>query len=369
MDPGRVPATLTPERAALQQDRFDPAPAQRRRALAGLLALPLATWATPLQAQGRTLAVARGERLDRAVAAAADGDTIELEAGDHHAQTALVLQHRLVLCCPAGRAVLHADGAHAEGKALIVVRQGDVRIEGLEFRGARVPDGNGAGIRFERGRLQLLRCRFIDNENGVLTSNLPGAELRIEECEFGLAPRHPGSLHHLLYVGRIARLRVERSRFSGGWRGHLLKSRAAHNEILCNHLADGDQGEASYEIDLPNAGQAWVLGNVIAQGPRPQNHALLAYGAEGPMHAESRLIVAHNHFVNESGAPAAFIRSWPARLPAGAAMRIEHNRFYGAADAQSWGRSEDGNRLLALGAWLRDPQAPDCTRAMTHSGS
>jgi hypothetical protein len=48
--------------------------------------------------------------------------------------------------------VLHADGLHAEGKALVVVRGGRrPRVENIEFRGARVPHGNGAGIRFERG--------------------------------------------------------------------------------------------------------------------------------------------------------------------------------------------------------------------------
>jgi hypothetical protein len=48
--------------------------------------------------------------------------------------------------------VLLAAGHSAEDKAILVVRNGEVRIENIEFRGTRVPDGNGAGIRFERGR-------------------------------------------------------------------------------------------------------------------------------------------------------------------------------------------------------------------------
>ena len=44
------------------------------------------------------------------------------------------------------------------------------RIENIEFRGVRVADRNGAGIRFETGRLHVLRCAFFDNENGLLAA-------------------------------------------------------------------------------------------------------------------------------------------------------------------------------------------------------
>lgn len=300
-------------------------------------------------AAGRTRLVRRGDALHEAVAAAGDGDTLELEAGDHHGQAAVITQHRLTLRGAGGPAVLHADGAHAEGKALLVVRGGQVLIEQLGFRGARVPDGNGAGIRFERGTLTLRRCSFHDNEMGLLSSDTPDAELVIEDCDFGSAPHHEGALHHLLYVGTMRSLQLSGSRFSGGWRGHLVKSRAARNLILCNQLVDGDAGEASYELDLPNAGLAWVLGNVIAQGPRPQNLALLAYGAERPLHADSALYVAHNSFVNEAAQPAAFVRHWPERLPAGTPVVTRNNLLFGAALPGSGGSRDDGNRAFALG--------------------
>ena len=324
---------------------------RRRSGLAAALATALpggaALLATP-PAIGRVLLVRRGDTLHDAVAAARDGDTLELEAGDHHGQTAVITQQRLTLRGAGGQAVLHADGAHAEGKALLVVRGGQVLVELLGFRGARVPDGNGAGIRFERGALTLRRCSFHDNEMGLLSANTPDAELVIEDCEFGSAPHHDGALHHLLYVGTMRSLQLSGSRFSGGWRGHLVKSRAARNLILCNQLVDGDAGEASYELDLPNAGLAWVLGNVLGQGPRPQNLALLAYGAERQMHADSALFVAHNSFVNEAALPAAFVRHWPERLPAGTPVVLRNNLLFGAALPGSGGRREDGNRAYAL---------------------
>ena len=84
------------------------------------------------------------------------------------------------------------------------------------------------------------RCRFIDNEMGLLTGNIADAELTVRDCEFGEAPRHSVALPHLLYAGSIARLTVTGSRFSGGRRGHLLKSRAREHHIRYNHLVDGE---------------------------------------------------------------------------------------------------------------------------------
>ena len=44
--------------------------------------------------------------------------------------------------------------------SVYVLRSGSFDVENVAFEGARVPDLNGAGIRFERGRLTLRRCRF-----------------------------------------------------------------------------------------------------------------------------------------------------------------------------------------------------------------
>ena len=317
---------------------------------AGLLA-GLAACALP--ARGRTLRVRVGDGLQEAVAAAQDGDTLELDAGDHRGQAAVITQRQLTLRGRAGRAVMHADGAHAEGKALLVIRGGAVRVEGIEFRGVRVPDGNGAGIRFERGQLDVHRCAFFDNEMGLLSANTAGAELAVIDCEFGQAPRHDGLLHHLLYVGTMHSLTLQGCRFSGGWRGHLVKSRAARNLIVCNQLVDGADGQASYELELPNGGLAWVLGNVLGQGPNPQNEALIAYHADRQGHTDNALFVAHNSFVNEAAAPAAFVRRWLDRLPAGSTIELRNNLYLGASVDGSWGSSNDGNVLRPLADWDR----------------
>jgi hypothetical protein len=164
--------------------------------------------------------------IAQAARIAGDGDVVEIRGGSYDGDVAVWTQKRLTIRGVAGTPVLNASGRSAEGKAIWVIRDGDFVVENIAFEGARVDGGNGAGIRFERGRLTVRRCVFTDNENGLLTANFPDSELTIEDSRFSNAPRADGSLKHLLYVGRIARFTLVGSRFHRGFRGHLVKSRA-----------------------------------------------------------------------------------------------------------------------------------------------
>ena len=326
---------------------------RRRGLLGGALATALPWPAQAAAAEpARTLRLAAGESLARLLEQARDGDTVEIGPGEHLGQVAVLHQRRLTIRgIGAVPPVLHAAGRHAEGKAILVLRDGDYVIEHLALRGARVPDGNGAGIRFERGRLLLRGCHFHDNEMGLLSSNTADAELRVERCAFGNAPRHGTVNHHLLYVGRIARFELVGSRFGNGWRGHLVKSRALVNEVRYNRLVDGDggQGGASYELEFPNGGRATVVGNLIAQGPGTQNDALVSFGAEaapedGRAHA---LSMVHNTLVNRAGRPARFVQVHTQRLHGAAALLLRANVLAGPGDDPG-GR---GNVRLPQSPW------------------
>ncbi|MDE2082704.1 MAG: hypothetical protein KGI90_15240 [Burkholderiales bacterium] len=286
------------------------------------------------------------------MAAAGAGDTIELLPGRYRADVAVVAQARLTLRGLGRGAVFEAAGRSAEDKAILVVR-GDVTVENCSFRGARVPAGNGAGIRFERGRLTVRRCRFFDNEMGLLANNDPTQELVVEDCAFGAAPRHEGLLHHLLYVGAIGSFTLSGSRFGQGWRGHLVKTRALRNRILYNRLDDGPDGEASYELEFPNGGDNLVLGNVIVQSPRSQNPALLSMGAEARDGMQGRLVLAHNTLVNLGDEHGRFVHLWAERLQGEPSVRSADNLFVGPGDATGFDAGKDGNRHVGLDA-LRD---------------
>lgn len=335
--------------------RRQPAPSPdglRRAALAACL--PLASgsawlWARPARAAGaRVWAVGPDlplQTVGEALRQARDGDTITVAPGTYRGDVAVITQRALAIVGLGERPLMLADGRHAEGKAIWVMRGGEVRIENIAFHGARVPDGNGAGIRFEHGRLTLRRCRFTDNQMGLLTGNDGAAELLIEDCEFRDAPHQTQAqgLPHLLYVGRIARASIRGSRFSHGFEGHLIKSRAAQTLIEHNHIDDGDSGQASYEIDLPNGGLARVAHNLIGQAAATRNPVMLSFGAEGQAWPRSALTLLDNRFVNRAGpARGVPVRVWSERLPAGSPVVSHGNRWLGggtpalgpAADSQ-----------------------------------
>jgi hypothetical protein len=78
-----------------------------------------------------------------------------------------------------------------------------------------------------------------------------------------------------------------------------VKSRAAENHILYNRLST-EKADASYELDLPNGGASYVIGNVIYQSPSSVNGGILTYQKEGPHPANpsTALYIVNNTFVN-----------------------------------------------------------------------
>jgi hypothetical protein len=320
-------------------------------ALAGLCQAALA--ALIQVGPGRTLTtIAQAARL------AQDGDIVEIDAGEYRGDVAVWTQRRLTIVGVGGRAVLHADGRDAEGKAIWVIRDGDFRIRNIEFRGARVPDGNGAGIRFEGGRLDLFNCAFFDNQNGILAANNPEAVLSIENSIFGLAPHQASPLPHLLYAGAMAALSIRGSRFHGGYWGHLIKSRARRSDLRYNMIVDGAGGEASYEVDFPNGGEVTLVGNLIGKSASPQNPTMLSYGAEGYRWPTNRLALVHNTLVADGPMPVRFLHVFPP-APAAEAILTRNNLVAGLGlfTLQVEG-DHAGNRYLPRAA-LGDPSLLD----------
>ena len=269
--------------------------------------------------------------ITEAAKSARDGDIIEILPGEYRGQPAVWSQNNLVIRGKGARPVLIADGKSAEGKGLWVIRGGNVRVENIEFRGVRVRDGNGAGIRFEKGHLVIHRCAFIDNEMGILTGNSPELTLEISDSEFADAARHEVDLHHLLYVGAIGRLVLTGSRFSNGYKGHLVKSRARENHVSYNLLADGQGGRASYELEFANGGVAYVIGNVFAKSASADNSVLVSYGSEGQRWPDNALYFAHNTLVNDRHA-GTFVQLGTGKFPGNTESWIINNLTVGNGD-------------------------------------
>lgn len=232
-----------------------------------------------------------------AIAAAANGDTIEIDAGTYSGDVCNVNKSNLTLRGVGGLAKLDAAGKNSGGKAIWVISGNDTVVENIEFVGATVPDQNGAGIRQEGANLTVRGCYFHDNENGILAGDNANSTITIERTEFANNGFGDGQTHNL-YINHVGKLVFQYNYSHNAKVGHLLKSRALETWVLYNRLTQ-EAGDGSYEIDVPNAGRTFIIGNLIQQGPNTQNGSIVSYGREGPTNASNELFVVNNSFVNE----------------------------------------------------------------------
>ena len=276
------------------------APASPPRPAAAVRAAPAAP--APAASADRIIQVGGKSTIQtiaEAASVARDGDTVVIAPGEYYGDVAVWKQDRLTIRSGAGgRVKLIAAGSHVEGKGIWVVAGGRITVEDIDFVGARVPDRNGAGIRFERGHLLVKRCSFKDGQNGILTAGDGEAVLEIENSEFANNGDGSGSTHNL-YVGGIRLLKVTGSYFHHARKGHLLKSRARENHILYNRLTDELSGQASYELEFPNGGVAHVVGNIVEQSATTNNSTIISFGAEGYRGPVNSLYLASNTIVDD----------------------------------------------------------------------
>lgn len=292
--------------------------------------------------QGQVLQVGWGKQfVFPSVAAkfAKDGDIIEIDAGVYDKDVATWKQNDLTIRAVNGRAQLKAQGAHAEGKAIWVFKGNNIVVENIEFSGAKVPDGNGAGIRIEGANITIRNCFFHDNENGVLSGANMNSDIVIEASEFARNGGGTGQTHNI-YIGAVKSFTLRHSYSHHARVGHNVKTRAARNFILYNRIMDETSGNSSYAIDLSSGGLSFIIGNEIQQSPFTENSTLLSYGAEGlSKTAENKLYLVNNTFVNDRPQGGVFIFSKPGT----ASIRILNNLFIGKGSIEAAGAEQAGN--------------------------
>jgi len=269
-------------------------------------------------APAKTIAVGPGNTYAtpcQAIAHAHPGDIIEIDArGNYDGDVCAWSTDRLTLRGVHGRARIDAAGHNAHGKGIWAIYAANTTVENIEFSGAGVPDHNGAGIRLSGKNLTVRNCYFHDNEEGILTGD--GGEVVIEFCEFARNGYRNG-LSHNVYIGHADKLVFRFNYSHDSVVGHLLKSRAAGNYILYNRLSS-EQGTTSLELDLPNGGLSYVIGNVIQQGSASQNGGMLGYRLEGPdsRNPSAALFVVNNTFVNQRPGSEPILKIAPSLAPA-----------------------------------------------------
>jgi hypothetical protein len=263
------------------------------------LALLLALLLTA-PAAAETLRVGPGERFtvpSQAARVAQPGDRVVIAPGLYR-DCAVWRAPDVTIEAGGGEVVI--TGPICAQKALFVIAAPRVTVIGLTFRGAAFAGGNAAGIRAEGGDLRIVRSRFEDNQNGILTHHgLPEARLTIEDSVFVGNGALIHECAHGLYAGQWALVAIRRSRFEATRICHHVKSRARATEIEDSAILDTPGNRASYLVDIPNGGDLLLRNTVLRKGPDHGNPTTaVMIGAEGVHHPTTSLRVIGNRFEN-----------------------------------------------------------------------
>jgi len=320
-----------------------------------LAAVALGCWHEPQAAteESRIIRVGPNRELtmpSQAAKIAVDGSIVEIDAGVYPEDSAVWRRNNLTLRAVGGRAHLRSNGRTSQGKGIWVIKGDNTYVENIEFSGARVEAKNGAGIRQEGSGLTVVGCRFHDNENGILSSRQPESEIVIEHSEFSNNGSGNGKTHNI-YIGHVKRFTLRHSYIHHAKVGHQVKTRAAENHILYNRIMDEESGTSSYAIDLPEGGEALVLGNVIQQGENATNSGIVNYASKLDPEA-GRLYFVHNTVVNDRGS-GIFIRNYSVR-----AAHVVNNIFAGRGETLN-GLGDLSGNLVTSAAGFVDRSAYD----------
>jgi hypothetical protein len=285
-------------------------PAHRAGRIARAVLVALLPIAAPVGAA--TLEVGPGARFrvpSEAAAAARDGDTVRIAPG-RYADCTVWRAARLTIVATGP---VEISGPVCAGKALFVIGGTGTVVEGITFRGAVAPDGNGAGIRAEGGDLVIRRSRFEGNESGLLTRvDMTTSRIVIEDSVFAGNGAMRGAVctGHALYANQLAALVIRRSRFEATRGCHHVKSRAARTEITGSVLTDDETAGSSYLVDIPNGGDLLLEDNLLVKGPRTGNpRTAVMIGAEGVRWPTRSLVIRANRFDSRLTLPTVFVEN------------------------------------------------------------
>ena len=275
-------------------------------------------------------------RPSEAIRAAGDGDVVRIEPGAY-LDCAIVTANNVTVegTGPDGSAVM--TDKVCSGKAILITNGNDIIIRNITLQRARVAERNGAGIRAQGGNLTIDRVRFIDNENGILAGDSPGANMLIRHSVFERNGTCARACAHGVYVGRLASLTIENSRFFATNEGHHIKSRAARLVVTGSDFADGAEGRSSYAIEAPNGGAVLVRGNRIQKGPKSENQSgAVVIGLGGVTQPTPEIVVEDNHFTVEGGYPSFLVvnRSATPAMLKGNALRGTARALDGAGEVK-----------------------------------
>lgn len=265
-------------------------------------------------AQARDLAVGSDKEFklpSAAIGVAKAGDTVKIYPGEYF-DCAQVSANKLTIEGVGDASKILMTDKACSGKGMLVITGNDVTVKNLTLTRARVPDGNGAGIRNEAPNLTVDHVLFVNNQNGILsTPQQPGTVTVLNS----LFDRNGGCVAsggcaHGIYVGGTKLLHVENTTFIGTKSGHHIKSRGLRTEVIGCTITDGPDGTASYEIEVPIGGSVVVRDTKMEKGPRAENHtAMIIIGAEGVSQPTQEITIENNTARNDGEFNTVFVKN------------------------------------------------------------
>ncbi|MET0116131.1 MAG: hypothetical protein ABW090_01770 [Sedimenticola sp.] len=224
--------------------------------------------------------------ISEAVSSLNDGDTLEIGVGIH--KESIVIENNNITVRGIGRSVI--EGVAAKGKAAILNKGDNNRIENIECRFITVKDKNGACIRHQGKNLVLVHVYFHHSESGLLSGRHPG-EVVIRNSRFEQLGKS-GRAHGVYMNGGT--LIIDRSLFVASLdQGHEIKTRGERT-VIKNSVIASLSGNDSRLIDVCAGGQLVIENSILQQGPNSVNQDAIGFGLEGYKHANNSIVLKDN---------------------------------------------------------------------------
>ncbi len=169
------------------------------------------------------------------------------------------------------------DGAFVDGKAALVLTGNNILVESIECKNIKVPDGNGACIRFEGQNITIRDLYAHDSQSGVMTGWTKGT-VNIEFSRFERLGNRNGYSHAMYIIADELNVRYS-SILSTKKQGSGIKSRSRKVSVE-NSIIASQASVDSRLIDMAEYGELIVKDSILQQGPNSSNSQLIAYGLE-----------------------------------------------------------------------------------------
>jgi hypothetical protein len=232
--------------------------------------------------------------LADAISNAKSGAVIDIPAGDYDLTDQKIYKSITLKGSADGKTALRSAAVTEKG-ILVPLIGVDLRVENITFAGAKSWDRNGAGIRHEGRNLTVVNCRFIGNEDGILSTGEKNGIIMIDRSLFRESGFGDGQSHGI-YVDGAALVDVKDSKFVSTRIGHHLKSLAKKTVVRGTTFDDG-HGRGSYAIDASRGGELIAENNVFVQASDAENYSIINYDLTRGGTADG-LVVRGNKVVN-----------------------------------------------------------------------